>query len=74
MAEGSFQCSSCGIEHSEDSWGRLNALILVDGREQIAVTLDVWCNEECLAAWIANEVFQLLRHELRRRIHDAQAE
>jgi len=74
MAERSFQCSSCGIEHSEDSWGKLDALILVDEREQIPATLAVWCNEECLAAWIANEVFQLLRDELRRRIHDAQAE
>jgi len=74
MAERSFQCSSCGIEHSQDSCGKLDALMLVDEREQIATTLAVWCNEECLAAWIASNVFQLLRNELRRRIHDAQAE
>ena len=74
MDERTFYCANCGMEHSEDSWGRLDAIVLVDDREQIPATLAVWCNEECLAAWISNEVHQILLDELKRRISSAQSE
>ena len=74
MDERSFRCSNCGTERPEDSWGRTDAVVLIDDREQIPVTLAVWCNEECLATWIANEVLKVFHNELKRRICNAQVE
>ena len=38
-----LHCLMCNEELSEDNFGRRNALVLTDEREQIPVVLGAWC-------------------------------
>jgi hypothetical protein len=47
-----LHCLMCHQELPEDNFGRRNALVLTDEREQIPATLGAWCNEACMGEWL----------------------
>ena len=47
-----LRCLMCNKELPEDSFGRRNALVLTDEREQTAVVMGAWCDEKCLGEWL----------------------
>lgn len=47
-----FQCLMCNKELSEDNFGRRNALVLTDEREQIPAVMGAWCDEKCMGEWL----------------------
>ena len=47
-----LHCLLCNQELPEDNFGRRNALVLTDEREQVPVALGAWCNEACMGEWL----------------------
>lgn len=50
----------CNEELSEDNFGRRNALLLTDGREQIPVVLGAWGDEKCLGEWLVKSALDAM--------------
>jgi len=47
-----LRCLMCNEEWPEDNFGKRNALVLTDEREQIPVVMGAWCDEKCMGEWL----------------------
>jgi len=47
-----LRCLMCKEELPEDNFGKPNALVLTDEREQIPVVMGAWCDEKCMGEWL----------------------
>jgi len=55
-----LHCLMCNKELPEDNFGKRDALVLFDEREQIPVVLGVWCNEKCLGEWLVKNALDAM--------------
>ena len=47
-----LRCLMCNEELPEDNFGKRNALVLTDEREQIPSVLGAWCDGKCMGEWL----------------------
>ena len=59
-------CLMCNEELPEDNFGRRNALVLTDEREQIPQALGAWCNEKCLGEWLVKSALDAMMKRMMR--------
>jgi len=55
-----LHCLMCNEELPGDNFGRRNALVLTDEREQIPVVLGAWCNEKCMGEWLVKSALDAM--------------
>jgi len=61
-----LHCLMCNQELPEDNFGRRNALVLTDEREQIPVTLGAWCDEACMGEWLVKHALDAMMKRMMR--------
>lgn len=61
-----LHCLMCDEELSEDNFGRRNALILTDEREQTPAVLGAWCDEKCLGEWLVKTALDAMMKRMMR--------
>jgi len=61
-----LRCLMCDEELPEDNFGRRNALVLTDEREQIPAVLGAWCNEKCLGEWLVKQALDAMMRRMMR--------
>jgi len=59
-------CLMCDEELPEDNFGRRNALVLTDEREQIPLVLGVWCDEKYLGEWLVKRALDVMMKRMMR--------
>ena len=59
-----LRCPMCNEELPEDNFGRRNALVLTDEREQIPVVLAAWCDEKCMGEWLVKSALDAMMHRM----------
>jgi len=61
-----LHCLMCNEELPEDSWGKRDAIVLTDEREQIPAVLGVWCDEKCLGEWLVKATLDAMMKRMMR--------
>ena len=55
-----LRCLMCDEELLEDNFGRRNALVLTDERQQSPIVLGAWCDEKCLGEWLVKNALDAM--------------
>jgi hypothetical protein len=61
-----LHCLMCNEELPEDNFGRRNALVLTDEREQVPLVLGAWCDEKCLGEWLVKQALDAMMKRMMR--------